>query len=79
MTHNGKHVGDISGKWNESMEYKNSKVSRRACASTDPRLVLTLRDCQTGETQELFNAKTAKIVQKTVRPEEEQEEFESRR
>ncbi|PWO00045.1 Oxysterol-binding protein [Tilletiopsis washingtonensis] len=58
VTHNGKHVGDISGKWNESMEYKNSK---------------------TGDTQELFNAKTAKIVQKTVRPEEEQEEFESRR
>jgi hypothetical protein len=41
--------------------------------------MLTCFGCQTGDTQELFNAKTAKIVQKTVRPEEEQEEFESRR
>ena len=43
------------------------------------RAMLTCCGCQTGDTQELFNAKTAKIVQKTVRPEEEQEEFESRR
>ncbi|CEH14170.1 Oxysterol-binding protein [Ceraceosorus bombacis] len=58
VTRGSKHIGDISGKWNESMEYKNVK---------------------SGETEELFNAKTAKIIQKTVRPEEEQEEFESRR
>lgn len=77
VTHNGKHVGDVSGKWNESMEYKNSKVSRHGCVRA--RAMLTCFGCQTGDTQELFNAKTAKIVQKTVRPEEEQEEFESRR
>jgi hypothetical protein len=58
LTHNGKHIGDISGKWSDTMEYKNTK---------------------SGETEVLFDAKSAKSVQKTVRPEEEQEEFESRR
>ncbi|PWN37785.1 Oxysterol-binding protein [Meira miltonrushii] len=58
VTHKGKHIGDISGKWNESMEYKDTK---------------------SGETETLFDAKGAKTVQKIVRPEEEQEEFESRR
>lgn len=58
VTHNGKSIGDISGKWSESMEFKDSRA---------------------GDTEVLFDAKSAKIVQKIVRPEEEQEEFESRR
>lgn len=58
VTHNHKSIGDISGKWNEVMEYKNSK---------------------SGDTETLFDAKKANTVQKIVRPEEEQEEFESRR
>lgn len=37
------------------------------------------KNTKTGETEELFNVKTAKIVEKKIRPEEEQEEFESRR
>lgn len=58
VTHNGKTIGDISGKWSESMEYKDNK---------------------TGDVETLFDAKNAKTVQKIVRPEEEQDEFESRR
>lgn len=58
VTNSGKSIGEISGKWNESMEYKNTK---------------------TGDTEVLFDAKSAKTVQKIVRPEEEQDEFESRR
>lgn len=54
----GKTIGDISGKWSESMEYKNQK---------------------SGETETLFDAKSAKTVQKSVRPESEQGEFESSR
>ena len=44
VTHNGKHVGDISGKWNESMEYKNSKVSRHGCVGPGDADVLWLPD-----------------------------------
>ncbi|CAO1613428.1 unnamed protein product [Sympodiomycopsis kandeliae] len=58
VTHKGKHVGDISGKWNEEMDYKN---------------------CKSGDTRVLFDAKKATFVEKSVRPESEQEEFESRR
>ena len=58
VTRGGKSVGDLSGKWNEVMEYKHAK---------------------SGETDVLFDAKTANMAQKTVRPEEEQDEFESRR
>lgn len=58
VTHKGKHIGDVSGKWSEEMDYKNSK---------------------TGEVRELFNAKKATFADKAVRPEEEQDEFESRR
>lgn len=54
----GKHIGDINGKWNAEMDYKNIK---------------------TGEQRVLFDAKKAKVAQKEVRPESEQEEFESRR
>lgn len=58
VTHAGKHIGDISGKWSDEMDYKEAKG---------------------GASRELFNAKQAKFAQKSVRPEEEQEEFESRR
>lgn len=52
----GKTVGELHGKWNETMEYKHSK---------------------TGETEVLFDATKAKTAQKTVRPETEQEDYES--
>ncbi|KAN0061429.1 Oxysterol-binding protein OBPa [Thecaphora frezii] len=58
VTHKGRTIGEITGKWNEAMEFKNN---------------------QTGQTEELFNAAKAQIVQKQVIPEEEQEPFESRR
>ncbi|PWN25595.1 Oxysterol-binding protein [Jaminaea rosea] len=58
VTHSGKHIGDISGKWSDEMDYKEAKG---------------------GASRELFNAKKAQFAQKSVRPEEEQEEFESRR
>ncbi len=58
VTHNGKAVGEVSGKWSDRMDYK---------------------DLKTGETSMLFDAHDADVVQKEVRPESEQEEFESRR
>jgi len=58
FTHGSKHVGDISGKWSETMEYKQHK---------------------SGETETLFDAKKAQFAEKTIRPESEQEEFESQR
>ncbi|CAO1635689.1 unnamed protein product [Parajaminaea phylloscopi] len=58
VTHSGKHIGDISGKWSDEMDYKNTK---------------------TGSTTELFNARKATFATKSIRPESEQEEFESRR
>lgn len=59
VTHSGKHIGDISGKWSDEMDYKKSK---------------------THETREMFNArKSSAPAQKTIAPESEQDEFESRR
>jgi hypothetical protein len=58
VTRHGKTIGELSGKWNEVMEFKNSK---------------------THEHEVLFDAKKAVTAQKTVRPEEEQDEYESRR
>lgn len=58
LTHSGKHIGDISGKWSDEVDYRNSK---------------------TGATTELFNARKANFATKSVRPESEQEVFESRR
>ncbi|KAK0568803.1 Oxysterol-binding protein OBPa [Tilletia horrida] len=58
VSHKGKTIGDISGKWSETMEFKPSKG---------------------GSSEQLFNARTAKFVDKIVIPESEQEEFESRR
>ncbi|KAL9939331.1 hypothetical protein V8E36_002144 [Tilletia maclaganii] len=57
VSHKNKTIGEITGKWSESMDFKPSK----------------------GETKQLFNARTAKFVEKSVIPESEQEEFESRR
>lgn len=59
VTHKGKHIGDISGKWNEEMDYKSNKNG--------------------GDSRVLFDAKKATFVEKSVAPESEQDEFESRR
>lgn len=56
VTRAHKTIGELSGKWNETMEYKHSK---------------------SGETEVLFDATKAVTARKTVRPMDEQEEFES--
>lgn len=53
----GATVGDVSGHWDTSMEFKD----------------------KSGPKQTLFNVATAKVVPKTVIPEDEQEPNESRR
>lgn len=58
VTRAGKSIGELSGKWNEVMEFKSAK---------------------SGEHEVLFDAHKANTAQKTVRPEEEQDEFESGR
>ncbi|UZJ54675.1 hypothetical protein CBS101457_003995 [Exobasidium rhododendri] len=58
VTRGGKSIGELSGKWNEVMEFKYSK---------------------SGEHEVLFDAHKAITARKTVRPESEQEEYESGR
>lgn len=72
-------TGEISGKWSAVMEYKSSKVRGRR-VRRDIKLI-SFRACVQGERRVLFDAAKdgQNIAPKWVAPEDEQEEYESRR